>query len=47
MTVTNVNIELLTRVILHITYSQYMKEIGISVASVTNELLGRILLLGI
>ena len=42
MTVTDVNIELLTRLILHMIYSQYMKELCMSVASVTMELLGRI-----
>ena len=47
MTVTDVNIELLTRLILHVIYSQYMKELSMSVASVTMELLGRIFLLGI
>ena len=45
MTVTNVTIELLTRVILHITYSQYMKKLSMSVAIVTIELLGSIFLL--
>ena len=41
MTVTDVNIELLTRLILHVIYSQYTKELSMSVASVTMELLGR------
>ena len=44
MTVTNVDIELITRVILHVTYSQYIKELTMSVVSVTMELLGRIFL---
>ena len=47
MTVTNVNIEVLTRVILYIIYSQYMKKLSMSVASVTMELLSRIFLLDI
>ena len=47
MTKTNVNIELLPMVILHVTYSQYMKELSMSVGSVTMELLVRILLLDI
>ena len=47
ISVTNVNIKLLTRVILYITYSQYMKDLSMSVASMTMELLGRIFLLGI
>lgn len=47
MTVTNVNKELLTMVILYITYSQYMKEISMSVESVTMKLLERIFLLEI
>ena len=47
MTVTNVDIELLIRVILHVTYIQYMEELCMSVSSVTLELLRRILLLGI
>ena len=47
MSVTNVNIKLLHRVILYVTYSQYMKELCMSVASVIMKLLGRILLLGI
>ena len=42
MTVTDVNIELLTRLILHVIYSQYMKELSMSVASVIIERLGRI-----
>ena len=33
MTISNVNIELLTRVILYIIYSQNMKELSMSVAS--------------
>ena len=47
MTLTNMNRELVIMVILHITYSQYMKELSISIASVTIELIGRILLVGI
>ena len=47
MSVTSVNIELLHRVILYVTYSQYMKELCMSVASVIMKLLERILLLGI
>ena len=39
MTVTNVKIELLTRVIVHVTYSQYMKELSMSVTNVNIELL--------
>ena len=45
MTETNVNVELLSRVVLHVVYSQYMKEQTMIVASVTMELLGRIFLL--
>ena len=47
ITVNNVNIYLLTKVILHVTYSQYMKELSMSIGSVTMYLLVRILLLGI
>ena len=47
ITVTNANIKQLTKVILHVIYSQYMKELSMSVGSVTMELLVRILLLGI
>ena len=42
MIVTDVNIDLLIRLILHVIYSQYMKELSMSVASVTMELLGKI-----
>ena len=43
-TVTDVNIELLIRLILYVTYSQYIKGLSMSVGSVTMELLVRILL---
>ena len=43
MNITDVNIELLMRLILHVIYGKYMKELSMSVASVTIELLGRIL----
>ena len=44
MTVTNVKIEILTRVILLVTYSQYMKELSMSVTSVNIELLHKLIL---
>ena len=47
ITVTNVNIYLLTKVFVHVTYSQYMKELSMNVGCVSMELLVRILLLGI
>ena len=42
--VTNVTIELLGKVILHITYSEYMKDTNMTVISVTLELLHRVIL---
>ena len=39
MSVTSVNIELLLRVILFITYSQYMKKLSMTVTNVILELL--------
>ena len=44
MTVISVTIELLHRVILYVTYSQYMKELSMTVTSVTIELLCRVVL---
>ena len=44
---TRVNMDLLHRVILYVIYSQYMKKLYISIASITIKLLVRILLLGI
>ena len=44
MTISNVNIELLTRVILHVTYSQYMKELSMSVTNVNIKLLHWVIL---
>ena len=43
MTVTDVNIEVLSRLILHEIYSKYIKELRMRVASQTMELLVRIL----
>ena len=44
ITVTDVNIELLTRIILHVTYSQYMKEQSISVTNLNIEVLYRVII---
>ena len=44
VTVTSVKIELLTRVILQVTYSQYIQELSMSVTSVNIELLHRVIL---
>ena len=44
MTVTDVNIELLIMIILHVRYSQYMEEASISVTSVNIEMLYRVIL---
>ena len=44
MFVPSVNIELLTKDILYVTYSKYMKELSMSVTSVNIELLHRLML---
>ena len=43
MTVTSVNIELLSKVILHITYSKNIEDLSMSVTSVNIELLHRVI----
>ena len=47
MTVISVTIYLLCRAVLHVTYSQYMKDIRMSIGSVTMERFVKILSLGI
>ena len=46
VSVINMNIEMLDRVILYVRYNQYIKGLSMSIASMTMELLGRISLLG-
>ena len=45
VSITSVNIEMLHRVILYVTYSQYKKRLSITITSVNIELLTRVILL--